>query len=65
MSAREIERVKQRDILDKARYIDQVNRKKVGQDVEPRNSAADSPSNQLASPWEQFVAGLQRLIGLR
>jgi len=65
MSAREIERVKQRDLTDKARYIDQVNRKKEGQDVAHSNSAAEARPNQMASPWDQFVAGLRRLIGLR
>lgn len=65
MSAREIARVKQRDLIDKARYIDQVNRQKEGRDVEYGNSAADSRHNQMASPWEQFVEGLRRLMGLR
>lgn len=65
MSAREIERVKRRDLTDKARYIDQVNRKKEGLDVENRNSAADFRPNQTMSPWGQIVAGFRRLMGLR
>lgn len=64
MSAGEIDRVKHRDLTDKARYIDKVNRKKNGQDIEHHNrKAADSPSQRM-SPWSRFITGLRRFIGL-
>lgn len=65
MSAREIEGVKQRDRIDKARYIDQVNRKKTEEHQgKTGNSALNVPLNRTTSLWDQLISGLRHLIGL-
>lgn len=65
MSARQIEAVKQRDRIDKARYIDQVNRKKDERDVVQSNSEPSGHPRESGSLWDGFVSGVLRFIGLK
>lgn len=64
MTPIQIERVKAKDIADKARYIDEVNRKKEAQASERLNTATVDLPDERPQPWKGLLARLRRLIGL-
>jgi Family of unknown function (DUF6527) len=64
MTAGQIERVKAKDIADKARYIDEVNRKKEAQSPERRNTVMGTRPAEGPQSWEGLLARLRRLVGL-
>lgn len=63
MSARQIEAEKQRDRIDKAKYMDQVNRKKAERDIVQSNSEPSRYLKEGDSLWDRFVTGMRRFIG--
>ena len=65
MSAREIARVKQKDLADKARYIEQNNQKKAMHPTGNSQHPIATSAEQQIDSWKRFVNGVLWLVGLR
>jgi hypothetical protein len=64
MTAAQIERVKAKDIADKARYLNEINRKKEVFDLNHRDTETAVQPAQTSHSEEGLLAFLRRLIGL-
>ena len=64
MTAGQIERVKAKDIADKARYLDEVNRKKEAHGLDRRTAEPAARPAQVSHLDEGIFARLRRLVGL-